>query len=156
MTLKENQKAPEFVLKDKDGGIHKLSNIKANYVVVYFYPKDDTPGCTIEANEFTSMLDNFKNLNTEIIGISGGDEESKKKFCEKHNLKINLLSDSNFKIAKKYGVYGEKSFLGKKFFGIKRTTFILDKNRKIIKIYENVKADGHAQQIFDFVKGLNA
>lgn len=155
MVLKENQKASDFALKDKDGKLHKLSDIKTDYTVIYFYPKDNTPGCTIEANEFTELINDFKKLNAEIIGISGGDEESKRKFCDKHNLKIALLSDPNFEISKKYEVYGEKSFLGKKFLGINRTTFVLDKNKKIIRVYENVKALGHAEEVLNFVKNLS-
>ena len=155
MVLKKGDKSFDFALKNKDGKLHKLSDIKSNYVVVYFYPKDSTPGCTIEANEFTELINDFKKLNAEVIGISGGDEESKRKFCDKHNLKITLLSDHNFKISKKYGVYGEKSFLGKKFLGINRTTFVLDKNKKIIMVYENVKVQEHAKEILKFVKNLN-
>ena len=155
MVLKEGNKSFDFALKDKDGKLHKLLDIKSNYVVVYFYPKDSTPGCTIEANEFTELINDFKKLNAEIIGISGGDERSKIKFCDKHNLKIILLSDPNFEISKKYGVYGGKSFLGKKFLGINRTTFVLDKNKKIIRVYENVKAQGHAEEVLGFVDNLN-
>ena len=152
MNLKEGEKAPDFSLKDKDSNLIKLSLIKAEYIVIYFYPKDNTSGCTTEGKEFTQDLEKFKKLNAEVIGISGGDEESKKKFCEKHNLKVRLLSDPDFKISDKYSAYGEKIFLGRKFMGIKRTTFILDKNKKIIKIYEDVKANGHSQEVLEFIK----
>lgn len=151
--LKEGQKAPNFSLKDKEGNIIRLQDFKSKYLVVYFYPKDNTPGCTIEARDLTYYIDDFKKLNTEIIGISGGDEESKKKFCNRYNLKITLLSDPDFQTSKKYGVYKEKSFLGKKFMGIVRTTFVLDKG-KIIKIFENVRANGHAQEVLNFIKHL--
>ena len=152
MNLKEGEKAPDFSLKDKDSNLIKLSLIKAEYIVIYFYPKDNTSGCTTEGKEFTQDLEKFKKLNAEVIGISGGDKESKKKFCEKHNLKVRLLSDPDFKISDKYSAYGEKIFLGRKFMGIKRTTFILDKNKKIIKIYEDVKANGHSQEVLEFIK----
>ena len=152
--LQTNDNAPEFSLKDKDGKIHSLKNINFKYLVLYFYPKDDTPGCTIEAKEFSNDLKKFERLNSKIIGISGGDEISKKKFCEKHNLKVLLLSDPDFSVCKKYGVYGEKSFMGKKFLGIKRTTFVLDRNNKIMKIYENVKPKIHSEEVLNFLEGI--
>lgn len=152
--LKLKDKAPDFELKDKDSKLHSLKNIKSEFTVLYFYPKDNTPGCIIEAKDFTSLINEFKKLKTEIIGISGGDEKSKEKFIEDCDLKINLLSDPDYKICNKYGVYGEKQFMGKHFMGIKRTTFILDKNKNIIKIFENVKAVGHAQEVLNFIKSL--
>src|SRR3989344_1419056 len=135
--LKQGDKALEFSLKDKDGKLHGLKNIKSNFIIVYFYPKDNTPGCTIEAKEFSDLKKEFDKINCEIIGISGGDKKSKEKFV---------------KSCKKYKVYGEKSFMGKKFLGIKRTTFILDKNKKIIKIYGNVKVFNHGKEVLEFVK----
>lgn len=152
MPLKINSKALNFALKDKDGKLHKLEKINSSFIVLYFYPKDSTTGCTIEAREFSTALEKFASLNTTIIGISGGDEQTKKKFCDKNNLKITLLSDTDFKISKKYKVYGEKNFIGRKYFGIFRTTFILDKNKKIIKIYEKVNSRGHAQEVLDFIQ----
>lgn len=153
MALKEEEKAPEFTLKDKEGKEHKLIDIKTKYLILYFYPKDDTPGCTIEAKEFSKDLEEFNKIGATIIGISGGNEETKKKFCEKHNLKIILLSDPEFKISDKYKVYGEKEFMGNKTMGIKRTTFIIDKNHKIIKTFENVKPEGHSKEILNFLQG---
>src|SRR3989344_905623 len=155
--LKQNSKAPNFELKDKDGKVHSLKSIKSEnlrFLVLYFYPKDNTPGCTIEAKEFSSLLNEFRKLKTEVIGISGGDEKSKKKFHESCELNsgLTLLSDPEFKICNKYGVYGEKEFMGKKFLGIKRTTFVINlENGKIIKVYENVKALGHAKEILEFI-----
>ena len=150
--LKKDDKAPEFSLKDKDGKIHSLRDIKSDFIVVYFYPKDNTPGCTIEAKEFSNLKKEFDKINCEIIGISGGDEKSKEKFCKDHSLKLILLSDIDFSVCKKYEVYGKKSFMGKKFLGIKRTTFILDKDKKIIQIYENVKVFNHGKEVLEFVK----
>lgn len=152
MKLNIGDKAPEFSLKDKDSKFHSLKEINSNFIVLYFYPKDSTPGCTIEAQQFNKDLSNFKKLNTTIIGISGGDEKSKTKFCEKHNLKLLLLSDPDFKISKEYNVYGEKSFMGKRFLGIFRTTFILDKNHKIIKIYDKVNPQAHSEEVLSFIK----
>tara|TARA_Y100000310_G_C20689623_1_gene821372 strand:+ start:376 stop:834 length:459 start_codon:yes stop_codon:yes gene_type:complete len=152
--MKLEDKAPNFSLKDKNGKFHSLKDIKSKYIVIYFYPRDSTPGCTVEANEFNKYLNQFKNLNTTIIGISGGDEKSKTKFCDTHNLKFTLLSDTEYKVSNKYGVYGEKSFMGKKFMGISRITFILDKNKKIIKIYDKVKPLIHSNEVLEFIKSL--
>lgn len=150
----EGKKAPDFRLKDKDGKVHQLSN--SNFFVIYFYPKDNTPGCTIEANQFNSKLKEFEKLDVQIIGISGGDEKSKTKFCEKHGLKILLLSDTDFAVSKKFGVYGEKLFMGRKYMGINRVTFILDRKRKVIKIFEKVKPAAHAEEVLEFIKSVRS
>ena len=146
------EQAPDFSLRDKDSNIHSLSEINSDHVVIYFYPKDSTPGCTIEAQEFSKDIEEFNKLNTTIIGISGGDEKSKTKFCEKHDLKILLLSDSDFSVSNNYGVYGEKSFMGRKYMGISRWTFVLNKDHKIIKIYDKVKPELHSQEVLEFIK----
>lgn len=151
--IEEGKKAPAFKLKDKSGEVHNLKDILADYTVLYFYPKDSTPGCTLEARDFSKLLSKFEKLNVSIVGISGGDEKSKQKFCDKYKLKILLLSDENFAVSKKYGVYGEKQFMGKKFMGISRVTFILDSKGKIIKVYDKVKVIGHAKEVFGFLKG---
>lgn len=148
----ERKKAPHFSLKNKEAKEVALKDINADFTVLFFYPKDNTPGCTIEAKEFSSNIDKFKKLKTEVIGISGGDEKSKQKFCDKHDLEVTLLSDPDFKVSTKYGVYGQKKFMGKEYLGISRTTFILDKNKDIIKVYEKVKPLGHAKEILDFLK----
>lgn len=150
----ENKKAPSFKLKNKDNKIISLNDIKSDYIVVYFYPKDNTSGCTIEAKMFSKDLNKFKKINTGIIGISGGDEKTKTKFIEKNNLKITLLSDHEFKVSSKYGVYGEKKMMGRTYMGIKRTTFILDKNKKIIKIFNKVKPLIHSKEVYDFIVNL--
>ena len=150
--LKEREQAPDFSLRDKDSNIHSLSEINSDYVLVYFYPKDSTPGCTIEAQEFSKDIEEFNKLDTTIIGISGGDEKSKTKFCEKHDLKILLLSDSDFSVSNNYGVYGEKSFMGRKYMGISRWTFVLNKDHKIIKIYDKVKPAEHSQEVLEFIR----
>lgn len=152
--MKVGNKAPAFTLPDKDGVKYSLKDIKADFTLIYFYPKDNTPGCTIEAVGFTKNLNKFKKLNTEIIGISGGDEKSKTKFCDKHKLKLTLLSDTDFKVSEKYGVYGKKKFMGRVFKGIKRMSFLLDSNKKIIKIYENVKPATHPDEVLSFIKDL--
>ena len=150
--LKGGEQAPDFSLRDKDSNIHSLSEINSDYVLIYFYPKDNTPGCTIEAQEFNKDIEEFNELDTTIIGISGGDEKSKTKFCEKHDLKILLLSDSDFSVSNNYGVYGEKSFMGRKYMGISRWTFVLNKDHKIIKIYDKVKPAEHSQEVLKFIR----
>ncbi len=154
MVLEEGENAIDFSLKDKDNKVHKLSNIKSKYIVLYFYPKDDTPGCTIEAGSFNNNINKFKELNIEVIGISGGNEKTKKDFCAKYGLNITLLSDSDFEVSKKYGVFREKNFFGKKINAIGRITFII-KNGKIIKVFRKVYPDRHIQEVLDFFKSLH-
>ena len=153
MVLQEG-KAPDFELTDKNGEVHSLKDITADFTIVYFYPKDDTPGCTTEAKEFTADLNAFKKVNAVVVGISGGDEKSKTKFVSKYGLKILLLSDPDFSVCTKYGVYGEKTFVGKKYMGMNRTTFVLDKGREIVKVFENVKSGGHSKEVLEFLKSF--
>lgn len=143
--------APSFSLKDRNGKVYSLSKFSDDFLVVYFYPKDDTPGCTLEAVGFNDALAKFKKLGARVIGISGGDEKSKQKFCQKHDLQILLLSDPDFAVAKAYGAYGEKSFMGRKFKGIRRNTYLLDKKRRIIHTFENVKAKLHPEEVLEFL-----
>jgi peroxiredoxin Q/BCP len=153
--LKLGDKAPEFSLKDRYGKVHSSKKIKTDYLVVYFYPKDNTPGCTTEALGFNRDLKKYEELNATVVGISGGDEKSKTKFCEKHGIDVLLLSDSGFSVSKKYGVYGKKKFMGREYMGINRTTFILDKNGKVIKVYKKVKPEINSQEVLEFLRGLN-
>ncbi|MCL4125346.1 UNVERIFIED_CONTAM: hypothetical protein GTU68_041339 [Idotea baltica] len=152
--IEEGKKAPVFSLKDKDGEIHKLKDIEEDYIVLFFYPRDNTPGCTIESVNFSKDINKYKKLNTKVIGISGGDEKTKTKFCTKHKLKALMLSDTDYKISEKYGVYGEKKFMGKKYLGISRVTFILDDKRKVIKVYDKVKPLVHSKEILEYLKSL--
>jgi len=152
-SLKEGETAPTFSLKDKDGVVHSLNDVKSNFTVVYFYPKDNTPGCTIEAKRFNDDKSKYDQLDTTVIGISGGDEKTKTKFCTKYDLKLILLSDTDAKVGEGFGVYGEKKFLGKKYMGYGRVTFVLDKNKKIIKVYEKVKPLSHSKEILEFLQG---
>jgi thioredoxin-dependent peroxiredoxin len=149
--MKENAKALDFKLKDKEGKTYSLKDFKEERIVLYFYPKDNTPGCTIEANEFNHDLPLYKKANAVVIGVSGGDEKTKTKFCEKNKLQMLLLSDTDFKVSKAYGTYGEKSFMGRKYLGIGRTTFIIKKG-KVIKIFEKVNPFGHSKQVLDYLK----
>lgn len=147
--VQQGSKAPAFSLTDKDGKLVNLKDIHSTFVVVYFYPKDNTPGCTLEAQEFSQLNKEFEKKDARVIGISGGSDATKQKFCEKHDLSITLLSDSDFKVSSEYGVYGEKKFMGRTFMGIRRTTFVLDKNKNVIHVFENVKAKGHANAVLE-------
>ena len=154
INMDRKNKALDFTLQDQNGKEFFLSKENSKYIVLYFYPKDDTPGCTLEGQEFSAKNTEFLKLKTRAIGISGGSEESKKKFCEKYKLRIPLLADPEFKVAKQYKVYGEKTFMGNVTLGIRRTTFILDKNKEIIKTFSEVKPLGHAQEVLNFIKNL--
>ena len=150
--LEEGKKAPAFALKDKDGNTHRLNEIEAPYTVVYFYPRDNTPGCTVEAQGFQEHLKAFQKLGVAVIGISGGDEKSKAKFCAAHKLTFPLLSDPGFEVSEKYGAYGDKKFMGKTSRGILRKTYVLDAAKRILKIYKTVRPSEHPAQVLAFIK----
>jgi thioredoxin-dependent peroxiredoxin len=143
--------APRFRLRDRNGSWHSLSSFRGRYLVVYFYPKDNTPGCTLEALAFNDKLGEFKRLSARVIGISGGDEASKQKFCKRHGLDVLLLSDSDYSVAKAYGAYGTKSFMGRTFQGILRKTFVLDTRRHIIKAFDKVTPQEHPEEVLSFL-----
>ena len=148
--MKIGDKVLDFELKDSDGNLVKLSDYKNKIVVLYFYPKDNTPGCTKEA---CNIRDNFlllKKKGVIIFGISLDDSESHKKFTKKYELNFPLLSDIDKKVSKSYGVYVKKNMYGREYYGIKRTTFIIEKMR-IKNIIENVDVDNHAKQILDLI-----
>ena len=152
--LKTNTKAPTFNLNSTNGKVYSLKNSMGKYVVFYFYPKDDTPGCTIETNDFNKLLSKFKKLECEIYGISKDDLKSHDKFRNKYNIKFDLLADEEIKVLKKYKVWGKKKFMGREFMGIVRTTFLIDKKGKIIKIWNNVKVKDHAKEVLETLKNL--
>ncbi|NCN51702.1 thioredoxin-dependent thiol peroxidase [archaeon] len=147
---------PQFKLKNKDGKIVRLDDFKERWVVVYFYPRDLTPGCTLEANEFTKFLPDFKKLNCEVIGISPDSMTSHCKFYDKEKLKINLLSDPDKSIAKKFGAYGKKKLYGKEYEGIIRSTFLINKTGEIAHSWKNVKAPGHAEKVLEKLRNLKS
>jgi thioredoxin-dependent peroxiredoxin len=151
MTLKIGDLAPDFTLQKNEPS--NLYSLKEKYIVLYFYPKDDTPGCTIEANDFNKLQDEFHGVNALIIGVSKDSLDSHNKFKEKCGLKFDLVSD-NMDICEKYGVWSEKSMFGKKYMGINRTTFLIDKNSKIAHIWPNVDVKGHAKAVLDSIKAL--
>ena len=151
--LHEGQKAPDFALPSSDGGEVTLSDFKGKRVVVlYFYPKDDTPGCTKEACDFRDLRKKFQAAGAEIFGVSFDGIDSHKKFITKFKLPFPLLADQDKKVAERYGVYKKKSMYGRSFMGIERTTFVIDRDQKIRKIFPKVKVDGHAGEVLSAVK----
>jgi len=152
--LKINIKAPDFILSSTNKIDYSLKNSLGKYVVIYFYPKDDTPGCTVEANDFNKLLPQFKKLNCEVFGVSKDNLKSHDKFREKYKLKFDLLSDEELTVLKKFKVWGKKKFMGREFMGILRTTFLIDKKGKILKIWENVKVKDHAIEVLNALKEI--
>jgi thioredoxin-dependent peroxiredoxin len=147
--------APDFCLQNQDEQTICLKDYKGQHVVLYFYPKDNTPGCSMEAMMFTQFKDEFEKQNTIILGVSKDSCQSHKKFIENKKLNITLISDSEKKIHEKYGVWRMKKFMGKEFIGTIRTTFLIDKNGKIVHIWDNVKVKGHVNEVLEQVKKLN-
>ncbi len=152
--LKINSKAPNFNLISTNGNSYSLKDSIRSYVVLYFYPKDDTPGCTIETNDFNRLLTKFKKLNCEVYGISKDNIKSHNKFKEKYKIKFDLLVDDEIKIVKSYKVWAKKKFMGREFMGIVRSTFLIDPRSKIVKIWGNVKIKDHAQEVLDTLKNI--
>ena len=145
------KKAPNFELNSTSGKIVELSKLKSKYIVLYFYPKDDTPGCTLETKDFNSLLSNFKKVKCEVYGISKDSLESHKKFKEKYKVKFELLSDENKKAIKAYKTWGKKKFMGKEFMGQIRSTFLI-KDNKILNEWRNVRVKDHANDVLNFLK----
>ncbi len=147
MKLEIGTKAPIFeALSDENEKI-SLAELQGKNVVLYFYPKDDTPGCTIEAQDFSKKIKDFENLDCVVLGVSKDSLKSHCKFVEKYSIAFNLLLDEDGEICKKYGVIKEKSMFGKKYFGIDRSTFLIDKTGKIVKIWRAVKVNGHIEEV---------
>jgi len=149
--LAVGDKAPTFSLKNGEGKTVKLADFKGHKVVVYFYPKDNTPGCTKEACGFRDDFAQFKKKGIEVIGISPDDEKSHQKFATKFELPFTLLADPDHEVADKYGVWAEKNMYGRKYWGIKRTTFIIDDEGKIQEIYGKVNTETHSKDILKTV-----
>ncbi len=147
-------KAFNFTLPSTSNNNYSLKDSFGKYVVLYFYPKDDTPGCTIETNDFNKLLSKFKKLECEVYGISKDNLKNHDKFRDKYKIKFNLLADEKLKVLKKYKVWGTKKFMGREFMGIIRSTFLIDKKGKIIKIWDNVKVKDHAKEVLDTLKNI--
>ncbi|PNX45438.1 MAG: thioredoxin-dependent thiol peroxidase [Thermoplasmata archaeon M8B2D] len=152
--LKEGDIAPDFCMPDQNEKKVCLKDYKGNNIVLYFYPKDNTPGCSLEAMTFTKFKSEFEKNKTTILGVSKDSCDSHRKFIEKKNLNLTLISDIDKEIQKKYGVWRIKKFMGKEFVGTIRTTFLIDSNGKIKKIWDKVKVQDHAEQVLDEVKKL--
>jgi peroxiredoxin Q/BCP len=150
--IKENKLAPSFKIPSSNNKEFELKNNKKKFLLIYFYPRDNTPGCINEAKDFSKLYKEFKKLNCEIIGISKDTIESHKKFINKFKIPFQLLSDEETLVLKKYGAWGEKSMYGKKFIGVKRTTVLINPKGKIIKIWNNVKVTDHAKEVLNFLK----
>ena len=149
---KEGSLAPNFSTTDAEGRKVSLKDFRGEKVVLYFYPKDDTPGCTKEACSFRDAFSDFKKQGIKILGVSPDKEASHKKFAEKYKLPFTLLVDTDHSIADAYGTYGQKKFMGRTYMGIKRTTFLIDEQGKIKKVFEKVKPDEHAREVLDAFK----
>jgi thioredoxin-dependent peroxiredoxin len=150
------KKAPDFKLTADDGKIIQLSKLKGRIVVVYFYPKDDTSGCTAEAKDFSCMTEDFAKAGAEIIGISPDSTASHLKFKAKHDLTVRLAADEDKAAALAYGVWVEKSMYGKKYMGVERSTFLIDGSGRVAKIWQRVKVPGHASEVLAAVNTIKS
>jgi peroxiredoxin Q/BCP len=146
---KEGTLAPNFTANDADGETVRLKDLRGEKVVLYFYPKDDTPGCTKEACSFRDAFTDFKKRGIKVFGVSPDSEASHQKFTAKYKLPFTLLADPGHAIADAYGVYGEKKFMGRTYLGVKRITFLIDEKGKIKKVFEKVKPEAHAQEVLE-------
>ena len=152
--IEVGNKAPVFTLAADDGKKVKLADLKGKPVVLYFYPADDTPGCTKEACAFRDRKDEIKKLGAQIFGVSPDDVASHVKFRDKFELNFPLLADADHKVAEKYGAWREKNMYGKKSLGIQRSTFLIDADGNVAKVWKRVQVDGHDQQVIDALKAL--
>jgi thioredoxin-dependent peroxiredoxin len=155
MVLRSGIKAKNFTLPDQDGKLHTLKDSLGKWVVLYFYPKDDTPGCTVEACSFRDHFPKFKKSQADIFGVSVDAVKKHAKFVAKYELPFTLLSDEEKEVVALYGVWGKKKFMGREYEGIFRTSFLIDPQGKIAKVYENVKPEGHAEEILRDIKELS-
>ncbi|PAY18455.1 thioredoxin-dependent thiol peroxidase [Rhodopirellula sp. SM50] len=152
--LEPGTKAPAFTLKDDQGNKVKLSDLKGDPVVLYFYPRDDTPGCTKEACAFRDRYDEMKKRGAQLFGVSADSAESHTKFRDKYSLPFPLLVDEKHVMLEKYGAWREKNLYGKKSMGIQRSTYLIDADGKVAKVWKRVKVDGHDQQVIDALAEL--
>lgn len=152
----EASQAPDFALKDQSGKEHRLSDYQGKWVLVYFYPRDDTPGCTTEACGIRDQWAQFGKLKAQVFGVSADSVASHQKFAQKFKLPFPLLADEEKKMVKAYGVWGQKQFMGKSYLGINRTSFLIDPKGRIAKVYEKVKPDLHAEEVLKDLADLGA
>jgi peroxiredoxin Q/BCP len=149
--VEENTTAPDFTLPADDGTEVRLHNLRGKNVVIFFYPKDDTPGCTIEAREFRDAHPRFNAIDTVVLGISPDNVASHCKFRDKYGLPYRLLADTDHTVAERYGVWVEKNMYGRKYMGVERSTFIIGRDGKVAKVYRKVKPEGHADEVGEAV-----
>ena len=149
--IEPGKKAPAFALKDQNEKTHRLSDYAGQHVVLYFYPKDDTPGCTQESCDFQSALTRLKRRDAVVLGVSILDEKSKAKFAKKHGLTFPLLADAEHEVAEQYGVWQKKSRYGRSYMGIVRTTYLIGPDGKVVERWDNVKVDGHVETVADAI-----
>ncbi len=154
VTIEDGMEAPDFALPDGDGMTVSLAALRGHPVVVYFYPKDDTSGCTAEAKDFTCLADAFRGAQAALLGISPDSPASHRKFQDKHNLDIRLLSDEARSAAEAYGVWVEKSMYGRRYMGVERATFLIDKSGKVARVWRNVRVPGHAEEVLAAVRAM--
>jgi thioredoxin-dependent peroxiredoxin len=152
--IEAGSKAPAFSLKDQQGKTHRLNDYQGRPLVLYFYPKDDTSGCTKEACAFRDNLPKFKSGEAAVLGVSILDEASKARFANKYDLNFPLLADADHEVAEKYGVWQKRSMYGRSFMGVARTTYLIDANGKVARRWDKVKVDGHAQEVLAAVNEL--
>ncbi len=145
-------KAPDFTVKDQNGNTVSLANYRGKKIILYFYPKDSTPGCTKEACGFRDHFQSLQNLNVEILGVSTDSEKSHKSFIQKQNLPFTLLADTDKQLVNSYGVWGEKTLYGKKYMGIHRITYLIDENGMVAAVFNKVKPETHAQELLNFLQ----
>ncbi|MGH9383819.1 MAG: thioredoxin-dependent thiol peroxidase [Vicinamibacterales bacterium] len=148
------KKAPAFSLEDQHGKTHSLSDYAGQPLVIYFYPKDDTPGCTKESCDFRDNLPKFRKSKATVLGVSVLDTKSKAKFASKHNLTFPLLADEDHDVIDKYGAWQEKSMYGKKYMGVARTTYLIGPDGKVARRWDGVKVEGHAEDVLAAVNSL--
>ena len=147
-------KALNFNLPSTNQKIFSLKENQGKYVILYFYPKDDTPGCTIETIDFNKLLPKFKKLNCEVYGVSKDSLKSHDKFRDKYKIKFDLLADEDLNVLKKYKVWGKKKFMGREFMGVIRTTYLIDKKGQILKVWDNVKVKDHAKEVLETLQNI--
>jgi peroxiredoxin Q/BCP len=152
----DGDKAPDFALPTGTGETLRLADLKGKPVVLYFYPKDDTSGCTAEARDFTRLAPDFRKAGAEVVGVSPDSVESHKKFREKYDLDVRLAADTDTAVAKAYEVWVEKSMYGRKYLGVERSTFLIDKAGRVAKVWRKVKVPGHAEEVLAAVRSLGS
>ncbi|MDQ3907843.1 MAG: thioredoxin-dependent thiol peroxidase [Acidobacteriota bacterium] len=151
--IKEGDAAPDFTARDAQGNEVRLADLRGQNVVLYFYPKDDTPGCTKEACSFRDANSIYEREGIRVLGVSLDDERSHRKFAEKYSLPFTLLADADHAVSDAYGVYGEKTFAGRNYMGVSRKTFLIDKEGRIKKIFDKVNVDQHADEVLEAFRG---